>query len=63
MEIIAALATLLGVDVKIASTIKKIEAEQLYQEDMNEKFYALNKFEISLTVRDNIKDKRYSELD
>ena len=45
----------LGVDGKVASTIKKIEAEQLYQQDMNEKFYALNKFEISLTVFDNTK--------
>jgi hypothetical protein len=51
----SALTTLLGVDTNIAATIKKIEAEQLYQEDMNEKFYALNKFEVSLTVRDNSK--------
>ena len=51
----SALTTLLGVDSNIAATIKKIEAEQLSQEDMNEKFYALNKFEISLTVRDNLK--------
>ena len=51
----SALTTLLGVDANIAATIKKIEAEQLSQEDMNEKFYALNKFEISLTVRDNLK--------
>ena len=50
-----ALTTLLGVDANIAATIKKIEAEQLTQADMNEKFYALNKFEISLTVRDNSK--------
>ena len=33
--------------------IKHIEAEQLYQQDMNEKYYALNKFEISLSVFDN----------
>ena len=33
--------------------IKSIEAEQLYQQDMNEKYYALNKFEISLSVFDN----------
>ena len=51
----SALTTLLGVDANIAATIKNIEAEQLSQEDMNEKFYALNKFEISLTVRDNLK--------
>ena len=49
----SALALLLGIDVKVASTINKIEAEQLYQQDMNEKFYALNKFEISLVVYDN----------
>jgi len=51
----SALTTLLGVDANIAATIKNIEAEQLSQEDMNEKFYALNKFEVSLTVRDNSK--------
>ena len=33
--------------------IKNIEAEQLYQQDMNEKYFALNKFEISLSVYDN----------
>ena len=49
----SALATLLGIDESIASTIKKIEAEQLYQQDMNEKFYALNKFEILLIAYDN----------
>lgn len=49
-----ALATLLGVDEKVSATIKKIEAEQLYQQDMDEKFYALNKFEISLTTFDNM---------
>jgi len=49
-----ALAELLGVDENIAVTIKKIEAEQLYQQDMNEKFYALNKFEILLTTFDNM---------
>ena len=37
----------------MAVNIKKIEAEQLYQKDMNELFYALNKFEIVLTVFDN----------
>lgn len=50
-----ALATLLGVDEDVAATIKKIEAEQLYQQDMNEKFYALNKFEISLTTFDDMR--------
>jgi len=49
----SALATLLGIDKNIASTLKKIEAEQLYQQDMNEKFYALNKFEIRLITYDN----------
>ena len=39
--------------VEIASTIKKIEAEQLFQQDMDEKFYALNKFEILLSTYDN----------
>jgi len=51
----SALALSLGVDVGVASTIKKIEAEQLYQQDMNEKFYALNKFTILLVVFDNDK--------
>ena len=50
-----ALAALLGVDENIASTIKKIEAEQLYQQDRNENFYALNKFEVVLVVFDNNK--------
>ena len=50
----SALATLLGVDEDVAATIKKIKAEQLYQQDMNEKFYALNKFEIVLTTFDNM---------
>jgi hypothetical protein len=49
----SALALSLGLDVEIASTIKKIEAEQLYQQDMDEKFYALNKFEILLITYDN----------
>ena len=49
------IARVLGIDTEIASTIKEIEAEQLYQQDMNEKFYALNKFEISLTTYDNTK--------
>lgn len=49
----SALAISLGVDVDIASTLKNIEAEQLYQQDLNEKFYALNKFEILLSTYDN----------
>ena len=49
----SALALSLGLDEEIASTIKKIEAEQLYQQDMDEKFYALNKFEILLITYDN----------
>ena len=50
----SALAKLLGIDEDVAATIKKIKAEQLYQQDMNEKFYALNKFEILLTTFDNM---------
>lgn len=53
----SALALLLGIDVKVASTIKKIDAEQLYQQDMNENFYALNKFEILLTTYDKDENK------
>ena len=49
------LSKVLGIDSKTARTIKKIEAEQLYQQDMDEKFYALNKFEILLIVYDNTK--------
>ena len=49
------LAKVLGVKKDVASTIKFIEAEQLYQQDMDEKYYALNKFEISLIVFDNSK--------
>tara|TARA_B110000003_G_C16635668_1_gene528294 strand:+ start:1562 stop:2401 length:840 start_codon:yes stop_codon:yes gene_type:complete len=44
---------LLGVEVDIAKSIKFIEAEQLYQKDMNEEFFTLNKFEISLSVFNN----------
>ncbi len=51
----AQISRVLGVDESIAATIKKITAEQLYQQDMNEKYYALNKFEILLTVFDNTK--------
>ena len=43
----------LGVELNVASSIKKIEAEQLYQQDMDEKFYALNKFEVRLVIFDN----------
>lgn len=50
-----ALSALLGIDEDIARTIKSIDAEQLYQQDMDEKFYALNKFEIFLVVYDNTK--------
>ena len=49
------ISKVLGIDSKIAKTIKKIEAEQLYQQEMNERFYALNKFEILLIVYDNTK--------
>ena len=49
----SSLASSLGLDIKIASSIKEIAAEQLYQQDMNEKYIALNKFEISLTTYDN----------
>jgi len=47
------LSSLLNISKEIAAKIKHIEAEQLYQQDMNEKFYALNKFEIRLSVFDN----------
>ena len=47
------LSFLLGIDLEIAEKVKKIEAEQLYQKDMNEEFFSLNKFEIMLTVFDN----------
>jgi hypothetical protein len=47
------LSELLGVDLEIAKTVKGIEAEQLYQQDMDEKFYALNKFEVTLILSDN----------
>jgi len=47
------LSDLLGVELVVAEKIKKIEAEQLYQKDMNEEFFTLNKFEIMLTVFDN----------
>jgi hypothetical protein len=47
------LSDLLGVDIEIANSVKGIEAEQLYQQDMDEKFYALNKFEVTLMLSDN----------
>ena len=47
------LSVLLNIKKEFTEKIKKIEAEQLYQQDMNEKYYALNKFEVSLTVFDN----------
>jgi hypothetical protein len=47
------LSELLGVDLEIAKTVKGIEAEQLYQQDMDEKFYALNKFEVTLILSNN----------
>ena len=54
----SALALSLGLDIEIASTIKKIEAEQLYQQDMDENFYALNKFEVLLITYDNQMNKK-----
>ncbi len=47
------LSELLGISKDMTEKIKSIEAEQLYQQDMNEKYYALNKFEVSLSVFDN----------
>ena len=44
------LSELLGVDLDVAKAIRNIEAEQLYQQDMDEKYYALNKFSIKLTT-------------
>ena len=49
------ISKVLGINIETARTIKKIEAEQLYQQNMDEKFYALNKFEILLIVYDNTK--------
>tara|TARA_B100000945_G_C20356782_1_gene585088 strand:- start:95 stop:925 length:831 start_codon:yes stop_codon:yes gene_type:complete len=49
------LSKYLGISIEMSSAIKGIEAEQLYQQDMNEKFYALNKFEVTLIVYDNTK--------
>ena len=47
------LSELLDISKEMTEKIKNIEAEQLYQQDMNEKYYALNKFEIRLSVFDN----------
>ena len=47
------LSELLDIPKDMTEKIKNIEAEQLYQQDMNEKYYALNKFEIRLSVFDN----------
>jgi len=47
------LSELLDISKEMTEKIKSIEAEQLYQQDMNEKYYALNKFEIRLSVFDN----------
>ena len=49
----SSLATSLGIDINSASSIKKIIAEQLYQQGMDEKYFTLNKFEISLITFDN----------
>ena len=47
------LSDLLNIKKEFTEKIKNIEAEQLYQQDMNEKYYALNKFEVRLTVFHN----------
>ena len=47
------ISVLLDIPIEVAKKIKFIKAEQLYEQDMNEKFYSLNKFEITLTVYDN----------
>jgi hypothetical protein len=47
------ISSLLNITLDESKSIKSIEAEQLYQQDMNEKFYALNKFEVRLSVFDN----------
>ncbi len=47
------LSELLGISEEMTLEIRNIQAEQLYQQDMNERYYALNKFEISLSVFDN----------
>ena len=57
----SALVNSLGLDLEVVSSLKSIEAEQLYQQDMNEKFYALNKFEISLLTFDKKNIKQLEE--
>jgi len=47
------ISDLLDIPIEVAKKIKFINAEQLYEQDMNEKFFSLNKFEIKLTVFDN----------
>ena len=47
------LSNLLNLSIEESKSIKSVVAEQLYQQDMNEKFYALNKFEIRLSVFDS----------
>ena len=47
------ISSLLNLTLDESKSIKSIEAEQLYQQDMNEKFYALNKFDVRLSVFDN----------
>ena len=47
------LSLLLNIEIEVAKNIKRIEALQLYQQDKNEKFYALNKFEIHLILYNN----------
>ena len=47
------ISSLLNLTLDESESIKSIEAEQMYQQDMNEKFYALNKFEVRLSVFDN----------
>tara|TARA_B100000780_G_scaffold259483_1_gene210566 strand:- start:395 stop:1231 length:837 start_codon:yes stop_codon:yes gene_type:complete len=56
-----AISISLGLDIEIASVLRNIEAEQLYQQDMNEKFYALNKFEIVLSTFDNTSIDQFEE--
>ena len=56
-----AISISLGLDIEIASALRNIEAEQLYQQDMNEKFYALNKFEIVLSTFDNTSIDQFEE--
>ena len=47
------IANLLNIEKELAENIKKIEAEQLYQQDLNEDSYTLNKFQIFISVYDN----------